>query len=231
MVDASQKTGFKTRRSGGAYVVSTSCNRVPHGQNISGSILVAVMNGAALRARPYPHAQRKFLNDMPACRTCLRGREPAVDLDHGLAVHRRFRFKSPDYVSDTSIAQAARKASLARCGIMPYNARHEQKAPKRRRIVSLTERQHQCDYRINVQLQPRSRQPSQKEIGYTRAIPTKNVLPVWERTSRCGVSPRQIKSRWPVRILQGVSSRQKPQLSAQEQREVPNTFGVEIREQ
>lgn len=91
------------------YTSSTSCNRVPHGQNIPGSVLVPVVRGPAV-ARPLPDGQWHGRLQGSARRTHLAAREPAVDLDHGLAVHRRFRFDSPDRVSDTGIAQAAGKA-------------------------------------------------------------------------------------------------------------------------
>jgi hypothetical protein len=45
----------------------------------------------------------------PAGAAHLAAREPAVDLDHGLSVHRRFYLYGLDRVSDTGVAQAAGK--------------------------------------------------------------------------------------------------------------------------
>ena len=109
MVDASQTIGFKIRRSGSSYIVSTSCNRVPHGQNIPGSIFVSIM-GCPTIARPLSNRQWHLRLQHPADAAHLAAREPAVDLDHGLSVHRRFYFHGPDRLSDTGVAQAAGKA-------------------------------------------------------------------------------------------------------------------------
>ena len=92
-----------------ADTVSTSCHRVPHGQNIAGGVFIPVM-GSAARACPFTNAERHPLLQRAARTAHLAGREPAVNLDHGLSVHCGLGFDSADRVTDSCIAQAASKA-------------------------------------------------------------------------------------------------------------------------
>ena len=89
--------------------VSTSCHRVPHGENITGGVFVPIV-GSAARACPFTDAQRHLFLQRTALAAHLAAREPAVDLDHGFAVHGGFGLNHPDGVTDSGIAQAAGKA-------------------------------------------------------------------------------------------------------------------------
>lgn len=91
------------------YTVSTSCHRVPHGENITGGVFVPVM-GSAARARPFTDAQWHLFLQRSAFAAHFAAREPAVDFDHGFAVHGGFGLNHPDGVTDSGIAQAAGKA-------------------------------------------------------------------------------------------------------------------------
>jgi len=73
-----------------------------------GSIFVSIVHGAAV-ARPLSNRPWHFRLQQPAGAAHLAAREPAVDLDHGLSVHRRFYLYGLDRVSDTGVAQAAGK--------------------------------------------------------------------------------------------------------------------------
>lgn len=109
-VRTSQTVGFPLRRADGSYTVSMRCHGLPDRQNIRRCIRVAVVDCAAFRARPFPHAQRQFLNDVSAVGAGLRGREPSVDLDHGFAVPRGLLFDHADGRSDGCVVQRAGKA-------------------------------------------------------------------------------------------------------------------------
>ena len=85
-------------------------NGLPDRQNVRRCIRVAVVDRAAFWARPFPHAQRQFLNDMPAVGASLRGREPAVNFDHGLAVPLGLFFDHADGHSDGCVVQRAGQA-------------------------------------------------------------------------------------------------------------------------
>lgn len=97
-----------SRRS--SYGPSMRRNGLPGRQNVHRCVRVTTMDCAALRAHPFPHAQRKPFNDVSAVRAGLRGREPAVDLDHGLAVPLCLLFDHADGHSDGSVAHRAGQA-------------------------------------------------------------------------------------------------------------------------
>ena len=86
--------------------VSTSCHRVPHGENITGGVFVPIV-GSAARACPFTDAQRHLFLQRAALAAHFAAREPAVDFDHGLSVHGGFGLNHPDGVTDSGIAQAA----------------------------------------------------------------------------------------------------------------------------
>ena len=93
-----------------SYGPSMRRNGLPDRQNIRRCIRVAVVDCAAFRARPFPHAQRQFLNEVSAVGAGLRGREPAVDLDHGFAVPLGLLFDHADGRSDGCVVQRAGQA-------------------------------------------------------------------------------------------------------------------------
>jgi predicted transcriptional regulator len=73
-----------------------------------GSIFVSIVHGTAA-ARPLSNRPCHFRLQHPTGAAHLAAREPAVDLDHGLSVHRRFHLYGLDRVSDTGVAQDAGK--------------------------------------------------------------------------------------------------------------------------
>ena len=101
-VRTSQTDGFPLRGADGSSTVSMRCHGMPCRQNVRRCIRVAVVDRAALRARPFPHAQRQCLNDMPAVGAGLRGWKPAVDFDHGLAGPLGLLFDHADRRSDAT---------------------------------------------------------------------------------------------------------------------------------
>lgn len=110
LVRTSLTDGFPLRGADGSSTVSMRCHGLPGRQNVRRCVRVAVVDRAALRARPFPHAQRQFFYDMPAVGAGLRGRKPAVDLDHGLAVPLGLLFDHADGRSDGGVVQRAGKA-------------------------------------------------------------------------------------------------------------------------
>jgi len=111
MVDVSQQVATRGRSSMQADTRSASCNRVPHGQNITGGVLVPIMDSSAI-ASPVADRQRHTLLQSTAGAAHVAGREPAVDLDHRLAIHRGFRFNGPNAVTDSGVAEAAGEAVI-----------------------------------------------------------------------------------------------------------------------
>ena len=84
-------------------------NGLPDRQNVRRCIRVAVVDCAAFRARPFPHAQRQFLYGMSAVKAGLRGWKPSVDLDHGFSVPLGLLFDHADGRSDGCVVQRAGK--------------------------------------------------------------------------------------------------------------------------
>lgn len=109
-VRTSQGLALAGRSPRPSYGPSMRRNGLPDRQNVRRCIRVAVVGRTTFRARPFPHAQRQFLYDMPAIGAGLRGREPAVDLDHGFAVPLGLFFDHADGRSDGCVVQRAGKA-------------------------------------------------------------------------------------------------------------------------
>ena len=93
-----------------SYRPSMRSHGLPDRQNIRRCIRVTVVDRPALRTRPFPHAKRQLFNDMPAVGASLRGRKPAVNFDHGLAVSPGLFFDHANGRSDGCVVQTASKA-------------------------------------------------------------------------------------------------------------------------
>jgi len=70
---------LRSRQPGGTYLFEVACG-----------IYITIMHRTALLTGPLPHVERFALSDVPAIRTALRGREPAVYLDQLTPVPRAF---------------------------------------------------------------------------------------------------------------------------------------------
>ena len=109
-VRTSQGLALAGRSPRPSYGPSMRRNGLPDRQNVRRCIRVAVVDRPAFWARPFPHTQRQFLNDMPAVGAGLRGWKPTVDFDHGLAVPLGLLFDHADGRSDGCVVQRAGKA-------------------------------------------------------------------------------------------------------------------------
>ena len=106
-VRTSQGLALAGRSPRPSYGPSMRRNGLPDRQNVRRCIRVAVVGCATFRARPFPHAQRQFFYDVSAVGAGLRGRKPAVDLDHGFAVPRGLLLDHADGRSDGCVVQRA----------------------------------------------------------------------------------------------------------------------------
>jgi hypothetical protein len=109
MVDASRQVATENRGSMQTDTRSTSCHRVPHGENISRGVFVPIMDGPAVTG-PLANGKRHVSLQRAADRAHLARRKPAVDFDDSLAVHSGLSFNRPNGHADTGIAQAAGQA-------------------------------------------------------------------------------------------------------------------------
>ena len=110
MVRASLGAAQHSSSYAGSYAPSTRSHGLPGRQNVSCSVLVPVMDNAAVFAGPLPDGKGEIVLKRSAERTHLAAWEEAVYLDHGLPMHRCFRFESSDGRSDGCVRQAAGKA-------------------------------------------------------------------------------------------------------------------------
>lgn len=108
MVDASQQVAKKNRSSVLSDARSTSCNRMPCGQNIMRGVNVTIMSRAAI-TNPTPIFKGETLVDCPTNTAHLCAGKPAVNLDYGFSVHGRFGLNGPDGVADTGVVETAGK--------------------------------------------------------------------------------------------------------------------------
>lgn len=83
--------------------LSAGCNRPPGGQNVAGGVVVAVMDGAAVGARPFAVTQREHMSCRPARTARLRGRVEAVHLDQRSPVPRGLVGQLADQFSPSGV--------------------------------------------------------------------------------------------------------------------------------
>jgi len=108
LVRTSQAIAAAGRSSSQSDTTSMRRHRLPDGQNILSGILVPIVDGAAL-ASPSSDAQRHLRLQYPADRAHFTRREPSVDLDRSLPVHRCLRFDRTNRSPDTGVTERAGK--------------------------------------------------------------------------------------------------------------------------
>lgn len=91
------------------YTRSTGRHREPSGQNVFCCIDVAVVNRAALRARPRANVQRQPFDDETARVACFAAREESIDLHELPAVPLGFVFELPEEFRPTGIRDHTRE--------------------------------------------------------------------------------------------------------------------------
>lgn len=107
LVRTSTPVGFRPLGGDSSYTSSMRVHRLPDGENVLGRVVVSVVPHAALRTRPGVYAEDNCGVDVAASRACLARRKPAVDLDHGLAVHFGFGLDGPDSGAHAGVADGA----------------------------------------------------------------------------------------------------------------------------
>lgn len=86
---------------------STGCNRQSGGQNILGSVDVAIVMHAAAGAIPVADVLRHRFNNMPTSRAGFAAREEAIHLDEGASVPTGLVFQLADQLSPTRVGNRA----------------------------------------------------------------------------------------------------------------------------
>jgi hypothetical protein len=109
-VHSSTRNAFTSLGPHGSSILSLRCNGVSRRQDVTCRVFVPFVDYSTFRTYPLPDRERQRLNDVPAVKTPLAGREEPVNLDQFFSIPLALVLQHSDERSETGIGDRAGKA-------------------------------------------------------------------------------------------------------------------------